>query len=55
MLVWGVKVVQHKYIILYYTIGNTEVYITFVQLLVQLVSCDWWEVTFQMREEWKFV
>ena len=25
------------------------------QLLVQMVNCDWWEVTFPMKAEWRSV
>ena len=53
MLVWGVKVRSTINPGVYCT--STDLTYWIHQLLVQLVSCVWQEVTFQMRAEWRSV
>ena len=61
MLVWGVKVRPSGWLIVevsevllnYKSPSNILGYISCKQLHVQLVSCDWQEVTLSMRGEWR--
>ena len=51
MLVLGVKVILSEFKVF----QQNSAIILSLQFHVQLVNCDWWVVTLQMRAEWRSV